>query len=822
MKILLVGSGAREHALAWKMSASPLLDALYCAPGNAGTALYGSNVDIRVGDVDRLAEFAASKDIDLVVVGPELPLALGLADKLSALSRDGRPRCFGPSSAAARIESSKSFSKDFMRKYGIPTADFRVFSSYDEALNFSRNAPWPFVIKASGLASGKGVFLPSSNKETEDALAMIMKDGRLGDAGAEVIIEERLVGEEVSILGFCDGSSVGVMPPAQDHKRLLENDAGPNTGGMGAIASAKSAPFGRARGFAELFLKKACEGLASEGTPFVGVLYAGLILTKDGPKALEYNCRFGDPETEAILPLLESDIVEIFDACAKGSLGNVKIDWADKAAACVIIASERYAIDANDGAQREVKDFGGRPDSVLFHAATYRDGDGKVMASGGRLLCASAWADSVDEALEEAYARVARVEVPFSRYRKDIGRGKTFLTQNGWEGNHSSAAAASASEAPAGTAATKAPGGSAASYASAGVDIDAGDRAVDLMSAAVKSTYGPEVLAGIGSFGGMYDASALKAMDDPVLVSSTDGVGTKVKLAAFVKSYDSVGQDIVNHCVDDILVQGARPLFFLDYIATSKLDPSMIAEAVGGMAAACRESGCALIGGETAEMPGVYMPNEFDVAGAIVGLAEKKRMLPLKTMRAGDLLLGFPSSGPHTNGFSLIRKIFSEEELRGYAEILGRPLAEALLAPHRSYLPILWPVLQKGPGLIKALAHITGAGFEGNVPRILPPHLDAHIRMDSWPMPPLFHLIMEKGGIDELEMYRVFNMGIGMVAVVAPEAVDSVARLSGNPFYVIGELKPGVGAAIMEKSGRVAKMGSPAIDASADTSRGRA
>ncbi len=780
MKVLLVGSGAREHALAWKMSASPLLDALYFAPGNAGTALYGANVDIGQGDVDRLAEFAAANAIDLVVIGPELPLSLGLADKLQSASAGGPPLCFGPSSAAAKIESSKSFSKEFMRKYGIPTADFRTFSSYDEALNFVRDAPWPFVIKASGLASGKGVFLPASLKEAEEVLAMVMKEKKLGDAGAEVVIEERLSGEEISILGFCDGSSVSVMPPAQDHKRLLESDAGPNTGGMGAIASAKAVPFGRARDFADLFLKPACKGLAAEGSPFVGVLYAGIILTEDGPKVLEYNCRFGDPETEAILPLLESDIVEIFDACARGRLGDMKIDWADKAAACVIIASDSYATDVHDDSQREVKDFGGSPNSVLFHAATHRIGDGRVMAAGGRLLCASAWADSVDEALEEAYARVARVEVPFSRYRKDIGRGKTFLMLNELGGSAATFA-------------------SAASYASAGVDIDAGDRAVELMSAAVKSTYGPEVLAGIGSFGGMYDASALKTMDDPVLVSSTDGVGTKVKLAAFRKSYESIGQDIVNHCIDDILVQGARPLFFLDYIATSKLDPSMIAEAVGGMAKACRESGCALIGGETAEMPGVYMPNEFDVAGAIIGLAEKKRMLPLKTMRAGDLLLGFPSSGPHTNGFSLVRKIFSEKEFGGYAEILGRPLSEALLAPHRSYLPVLWPVLEKGPGLIKALAHITGAGFEGNVPRILPPDLDAHIRMDSWPMPPLFRLIMGKGGIDELEMYRVFNMGIGMVAVAAPADVDAIARLSGNPFFVIGELKPGSGLAVMEK-----------------------
>ena len=794
MRVLLVGSGAREHTIAWKMGASSRLDALYCAPGNAGTAAFGTNVDIQAGDIDKLVEFALKNSIDLVVVGPELPLSLGLAEKLEAVSCGSKPLCFGPSSKAALIESSKAFSKGFMKKYGIPTADFRVFTSYSEALAFIRAAPWPFVIKASGLASGKGVFLPSSEKEAEEALALLMKEGKLGDAGAEVIIEERLIGEEVSILAFCDGHGVSIMPPAQDHKRLLEGDKGPNTGGMGAIASAKPDAFSRAREFSGPFLSKACEGLASEGHPFIGILYAGLILTEKGPKALEYNCRFGDPEAEAILPLLKSDILEIFEACAMGRLDEIEVLWENKAAACVVVASEGYAIEAHDGIDREVKDFGGSPDAALFHASTQLASDSRIMASGGRLLCAAAWADSVAEAVDAAYARIARVEVPHSRYRKDIGHGKNFLLRG---------AATATAEAPTAAPIAAPAANSAASYAAAGVDIDAGDKAVELMSAAVKSTYGPEVLAGIGSFGGMYDASALKTMDDPVLVSSTDGVGTKVKLAAFAGSYGSIGQDIVNHCIDDILVQGASPLFFLDYIATSRLDPSMIAEAVGGMAKACREAGCALIGGETAEMPGVYMPKEFDVAGAIVGLAERKQMLPLGTMRDGDLLLGFPSSGLHTNGFSLARKVFSEADYGAYADRLGKPLMEALLAPHRSYLPVLQPILRQAPGLIKALAHITGAGFEGNVPRVLPSHLDAYIRTDSWPRPPLFQLIMEKGGIGETEMYRVFNMGIGMIAIIAPDNLEAATKLAGAPFFIVGELKPGSGGVIMEKTGTV-------------------
>jgi len=794
MNVLLVGSGAREHAIAWKLKASPALGALYCAPGNAGTAACGTNVDIAADDAGRLAAFAAENGVDLVVVGPEAPLAAGLADRLAeAGAKGGRAiRCFGPTAAAARIESSKNFSKAFMARHGIPTAESRTFASYEKALEFSRSAPWPFVIKASGLAAGKGVFIPESAAEAEAALAAVMNDRTLGDAGAEVIIEERLFGEEVSILGFCDGAAVSVMPPAQDHKRLLEGDRGPNTGGMGAVASAKAGPFERARALGDLFLRRACEGLAAEGSPFVGVLYAGLILTADGPKALEYNCRFGDPEAEAILPLLESDLLTLLDACASGRLGQAEPRWADKAAACVVIASDTYAAEARDSGPRLIEDFGGDAASALFHAATKSNAAGGVEASGGRLLCAAAWADTVDGAVAAAYARVARVAAARTRYRRDIGAGKTFTRAH----NALSAAAEAAA-----AAAAAAPSSSASSYASAGVDIDAGDKAVELMSAAVKATYGPEVLAGIGSFGGMYDASGLKAMRDPVLVSSTDGVGTKVKLAARVKRFGSIGQDIVNHCIDDILVQGARPLFFLDYIATSKLDPAMIAEAVGGMAKACRESGCALIGGETAEMPGVYMPEEFDVAGAIVGLAERAQMLPLKTMRDGDLLLGFPSSGPHTNGYSLARKVFEDADLNGYADILGVPLIDALLAPHRSYLPVLWPVLSGAPGAIKALAHITGAGFEGNVPRVLPADLDAHIRTDAWPMPPLFRLIMEKGCIDEAEMYRVFNMGVGMVAVVAPEDVDTVSRLSGQPFHLIGELKRGSGGVVMEKGG---------------------
>jgi phosphoribosylformylglycinamidine cyclo-ligase/phosphoribosylamine--glycine ligase/phosphoribosylformylglycinamidine cyclo-ligase len=318
------------------------------------------------------------------------------------------------------------------------------------------------------------------------------------------------------------------------------------------------------------------------------------------------------------------------------------------------------------------------------------------------------------------------------------------------------------------------------SYSEAGVSIDAGNRAVDLMREAVRSTYGPHVLAGIGAFGGLFDAAELKAMRAPVLVASTDGVGTKVKLAAQVGRYESIGHDLVNHCLNDILVQGARPLFFLDYVAASKLEPEMVAEVVRGLAAACRAAGCALLGGETAEMPGVYQPGEFDVAGTIIGVVEREATLPRPTVQPGDVLIGLRSSGPHTNGYSLIRKVF--EGVR-----LDDELADALLAPHRSYLQLLITNLHH----IKALAHLTGGGFIENIPRVLPEGVGAVVRRGSWPALPIFDLIQQRGTIASEEMHRVFNMGIGMVAVCAPEHVTAFQSTIAEETYVIGELVRG-------------------------------
>lgn len=317
-------------------------------------------------------------------------------------------------------------------------------------------------------------------------------------------------------------------------------------------------------------------------------------------------------------------------------------------------------------------------------------------------------------------------------------------------------------------------------YTDSGVDIDAGHRAIELMKDSVRTTYNDSVLAGIGSFGGLFDASSLKEMRSPVLVASTDGVGTKVKLAASVGRYRGIGHDIVNHCINDIFVQGARPLFFMDYFATSKLNPEQTAEIVTGIAEACREAGMVLLGGETAEMPGVYQSNEFDVAGTIVGVLERDAILPRLTLQEGDVLIGLTSSGPHTNGYSLIRKVFENTAL-------DDSLADTLLAPHRSYFNLLYPHLSK----IKALAHITGGGFIENIPRVLPENLDAVIHRNAWQIPSIWDLIQQKGDISAEEMYRVFNMGIGMIAIVDRPSVTDFQNSISEPTFLIGELVKG-------------------------------
>lgn len=408
-----MGSGGREHALAWKVAQSPRLTALFVAPGNAGTAAY--NIDIAADETERMVAFATEQQLDLVIIGPEVPLAAGLADALGSAGI----KVFGPSRAAAEIESSKAFSKAFMLRHHIPTARFATFTDHDTAREHLSTVDYPVVIKASGLAAGKGVVIPSTANEALEALAAIMLDHEFGSAGDEVIIEERLCGEEVSLLCFTDGVALAAMPPAQDHKRLLDGDRGPNTGGMGAYAPAPICPPELAEEFAHSVLQRAIDGLRAEGRPFLGVLYAGLMLTPDGPRVLEFNCRLGDPETQVLLPLLHSDLLTIAEACVDGRLADTEVKWNSGAAASVMIASDGYPGKYESGRVISGLDASFEQ-AVVFHAGT------KVVAAdtltaGGRVLAVTGWGTTIAEALQHAYAPIGAIKFDGMQYRTDIG-----------------------------------------------------------------------------------------------------------------------------------------------------------------------------------------------------------------------------------------------------------------------------------------------------------------------------------------------------------------------------------------------------------------
>ena len=416
MKILVIGSGGREHALVWKIAQSPKVSQIYCAPGNAGISKLAQCINIDVDSINKLVDFAQKEKIDLTVVGPELALSKGIVNEFN---RKGL-RIFGPSKKATEIESSKVFSKYLMKKYNIPTATYEVFQNSEKAFDYIKQQNFPLVIKADGLAAGKGVFIVKDLVQARDALDALMEEKKFGEAGRQVVIEEFLEGEEVSILAFCDGKTVVPMVSSQDHKKIFDNDRGPNTGGMGAYSPV---PFCNHKS-EEMVLQKilipVIKGLQKEDREYKGVIYAGLVLTKEGPKVLEFNARFGDPETQAVLPRLETDLIEILLAVVEGNLSKVNIKWKDKAAVCVILASGGYP-----GKYQKGKVISGfeklenKKDIIVFHAGTKLQ-EGKIVTAGGRVLGVTAWDDTISKAKDKAYKGVEKIYFENMYYRKDI------------------------------------------------------------------------------------------------------------------------------------------------------------------------------------------------------------------------------------------------------------------------------------------------------------------------------------------------------------------------------------------------------------------
>ncbi|XP_055350451.1 trifunctional purine biosynthetic protein adenosine-3-like [Paramacrobiotus metropolitanus] len=763
--VVIIGSGGRETALAWKLSKESAVKQIHVFPGNGYTSSGAIQKTVKLeGKLDfdpqepsgfpAFAKWCEESCVDLVVIGPEAPLAAGLVDYLDARGI----ACFGPSKLASELEWNKAFAKEFFDKYGIPTARWKTFTTSSEAIDFIQRAPFEaLVVKAAGLAAGKGVIVAENRDEACQAVKFILDEKQFADAGATVVIEERLFGPEVSVMCFTDGYTVVPMPAVQDAKRLREGDAGPNTGGMGAYAPVHESILSKEQ-YEEIvsYVEATVKGLQQEGRRYKGTLYAGIMLTKDGPRFLEYNCRFGDPETEVVMPLLTSDLFEILRSCTNGTLSEatVKFDL-NKSAVCIVAASANYpegsSVKPVISVQKEIQDCQYDDSTLVFPAGVSKTGK-DYLATGGRVLMVVGLGSRLSEASILAQRFLASNNFDGMQFRKDIGY-QSISKEFG--------------------------DSTALTYKKCSVDIDEGDRLVEeYIVPLARGTHRTGLYEGVGGFGGLFDLQKLN-YKEPVLVSGTDGVGTKILIAEDLNQHEQIGIDLVAMSVNDILTHNAEPLFFLDYFATGKLKADDAGLVIKGIAEGCKQANCALIGGETAEMPGMYPGGRYDLAGFAVGIVEKQQILPkISDVKEGDVVIGIASSGIHSNGYSLVRKVVEQSGISFDQSAPFNPqqkLSTELLAPTKIYVSCLLPLLRSDYlKEIRGMAHITGGGLTENIPRILPEHLDAVLDCQQWSIPPVFSWLSSEGKVVAEEMARTFNLGIGMVLIVSKSSADSI------------------------------------------------
>jgi len=423
MRILVIGSGGREHALVWRLAQSKLTDKIFCSPGNGGIAGGAECIDIQADDIGRLLDFAAAEKIDLTVVGPEVALAAGIVDEFTRR----KLRIFGPSGAASQLEASKVFSKELMAKYNVPTAHFEVFDDAVQARKYIERIGAPCVVKADGLAAGKGVVVAKTAEEAKQAVSVMMEDKVFGDAGSRVIVEECLEGQEASILVITDSKEVIALASSQDHKRIFDNDQGPNTGGMGAYSPAPIVTNSLFKAILEKIVHRTIDGLVREGIEYKGILYAGIMITKDGPKALEFNVRFGDPETQVVLPRMTSDLLEVMLAASEGKLSRIKrVGWDSESCVCVVCSSKGYPGKYESGKEISgLQEAAGTKDVVVFHAGTKSlnsGGRARIVTSGGRVLGVTGKGKTISEAISRTYQATEKIHFEGMHYRKDIGK----------------------------------------------------------------------------------------------------------------------------------------------------------------------------------------------------------------------------------------------------------------------------------------------------------------------------------------------------------------------------------------------------------------
>ncbi|EDW12043.1 trifunctional purine biosynthetic protein adenosine-3 [Drosophila mojavensis] len=765
-RVLVIGSGGREHAICWKLEQSPLVSQIYALPGSFGIEQLGAKCQnlgadaLDAKDFEAIAKWCQLNKISLVVIGPEDPLALGLGDVLQKAGI----ACFGPGKQGAQIEADKKWAKDFMLRHGIPTARYESFTDVNKAKKFIRSAPYAaLVVKAAGLAAGKGVVVAANVEEACQAVDEILGQLKYGQAGATLVVEELLEGEEVSVLAFTDGKTIQAMLSAQDHKRLGNGDTGPNTGGMGAYCPCPLISKQALELVQRAVLERAIKGLQQERIAYQGVLYAGLMLTRDGPRVLEFNCRFGDPETQVILPLLESDLFEVMQACCKGQLEQLTLQWRSGLSAVgVIMASAGYPETSTKGSVITGLPAANTETQLIFHSGLTVNAQQEPLTNGGRVLIAIA----LDPSLRQAAAQATKLAESISfagagaQYRTDIAQ-KAFKM------------------APA----------ASLSYKDSGVDIDAGDALVQRIKPLSRGTQRPGVLGGLGGFGGLFRIKEL-SYRQPVIAEATQGVGAKIQLALQNELYDHIGYDLFAMCANELLELGAEPVAFLDYIACGKLQVPLAAQLVKGMVDGCRDARCALVGGETAEMPSLYSVGQYDMAGYCVGLVEESRVLPrFDSYQAGDLLVGLPSSGLHCAGFNelLTQLAAAGVNLRDRSPVggdSGLSLAQVLGTPTRVYVQQLLPHLQAGE--IKGVAHVTH-GLLHDVERLLPAGYEVALDFGAVPVPQVFGWLAGQLQLTAQTLLERHNCGIGMLLVL-PQA-SQLWRTSLPGAKVLGILQ---------------------------------